>query len=84
MALKKEHQKDSKNHVSVLVSSKTCASCHLGPDHPNIEIYNNSMHGHIYNTEGQKWNFSSALDACEILILEPLHARLVAWQELAI
>jgi len=34
-----------------------CASCHLGPDHPNIEIYENSKHGHIYHTEGHTWNF---------------------------
>jgi len=34
-----------------------CASCHLGPDHPNIEIYENSKHGHIYRTEGYTWNF---------------------------
>jgi len=34
-----------------------CASCHLGPDHPNIEIYENSKHGHIFRTEGFTWNF---------------------------
>ncbi len=34
-----------------------CASCHLGPDHPNIEIYENSKHGHIYRTEGFTWDF---------------------------
>ncbi|MDT8437827.1 MAG: multiheme c-type cytochrome [Wenzhouxiangellaceae bacterium] len=34
-----------------------CASCHLGPDHPNIEIYENSKHGHIYLTEGHTWDF---------------------------
>lgn len=42
-----------------------CASCHLGPDHPDIEIYNNSMHGHIFNAEGSKWKFDSAPDAWE-------------------
>ncbi len=42
-----------------------CASCHLGPDHPDIEIYNNSKHGHIYNSEGIEWNFASAPDAWE-------------------
>ncbi|WP_028580853.1 multiheme c-type cytochrome [Desulfogranum japonicum] len=36
-----------------------CASCHLGPDHPDIEVYNNSKHGHIYNSEGGEWNYSS-------------------------
>ncbi|MFV0437787.1 MAG: multiheme c-type cytochrome [Desulfopila sp.] len=43
-----------------------CASCHLGPDHPDIEIYNNSKHGHIYNSEGSEWNFSAAPDAWEV------------------
>jgi hypothetical protein len=42
-----------------------CASCHLGPDHPDIEIYNNSMHGHIFNTEGDTWKYDSAPDAWE-------------------
>ena len=42
-----------------------CASCHLGPDHPNIEIFNNSKHGHLYNTEGDEWNFDTAPDAWE-------------------
>jgi len=37
-----------------------CASCHLGPDHPNIEIYENSKHGQIYRTEGHTWNFDGA------------------------
>ncbi len=37
-----------------------CASCHLGPDHPNIEIYENSKHGHVYKTEGHTWNFDGA------------------------
>lgn len=42
-----------------------CASCHLGPDHPDIEIFNNSKHGHIYNSEASEWNFNSAPDAWE-------------------
>jgi len=43
-----------------------CASCHLGPDHPDIEIFNNSMHGHIFNAEGHTWKFDSAPDAWEV------------------
>ncbi len=42
-----------------------CASCHLGPDHPNIEIFNNSKHGHIYNTQGEDWTWDTAPDAWE-------------------
>lgn len=43
-----------------------CASCHLGPDHPDIEIYNNSMHGHIYNSEGNTWKWDSAPDTWDV------------------
>ncbi len=42
-----------------------CASCHLGPDHPDIEIYENSKHGQIYATEGETWKWDSAPDAWE-------------------
>ncbi len=42
-----------------------CASCHLGPDHPDKEIYNNSQHGHIFNSEGSTWNYTAAPDAWE-------------------
>lgn len=42
-----------------------CASCHLGPDHPNIEIFNNSKHGHIFNTNSDDWRWDTAPDAWE-------------------
>ena len=42
-----------------------CALCHFGPDHPDIEIFNNSKHGQIYNSEGDTWNYTSAPDAWE-------------------
>ncbi len=38
---------------------EACASCHLGPDHPDIEIYENSKHGQIYATEGESWKWDS-------------------------
>jgi hypothetical protein len=37
-----------------------CAACHLGPDHPDFEIYKNSKHGQIYETEASTWNFTAA------------------------
>jgi len=37
-----------------------CSSCHLGPDHPNIEIFENSKHGHIWKTSGSDYNFDAA------------------------
>ncbi len=39
---------------------EACGQCHLGPDHPQIEIYNESKHGAIYQTEGDSWNFGAA------------------------
>ena len=40
----------------------TCGKCHMGPDHPQLEIYNESKHGILYrakikemNLESKKW-----------------------------
>ncbi len=38
---------------------ETCGKCHMGPDHPQIEIYNESMHGVIYNASVDKMNLNS-------------------------
>ncbi len=38
---------------------EACGSCHLGPDHPDIEIYENSKHGQIYAAEGETWKWDS-------------------------
>lgn len=38
---------------------ETCGQCHMGPDHPQIEIYMESKHGNIYQSEGDSWNWSS-------------------------
>ncbi len=37
----------------------TCGQCHRGYDHPHIEIYEESKHGNIYDSEGESWNWSS-------------------------
>lgn len=42
-----------------------CASCHLGPTHPDIEIFISSKHGHVYQTEGDEWTYDSPPDAWE-------------------
>lgn len=44
---------------------EACGACHLGPDHPNIEIYDESKHGQLYHTQGEKWEFDSPPDAWE-------------------
>ncbi|HPD46378.1 MAG TPA: multiheme c-type cytochrome [Anaerohalosphaeraceae bacterium] len=38
---------------------EACGQCHLGPDHPQIEIYNESKHGAIYHAEGHAWNWGA-------------------------
>lgn len=37
----------------------TCGQCHLGPDHPHVEIYEESKHGNIYDAEGENWDWSA-------------------------
>ena len=57
----------TRHKFSVAESRKpaACASCHLGPDHPDIEIYENSKHGQIYASEGDSWNWDAPPDAWE-------------------
>ncbi|MCD6289765.1 MAG: beta-ketoacyl-ACP synthase [Anaerolineae bacterium] len=38
---------------------ESCGTCHLGPDHPDIEIYENSKHGQIYAAEGEAWSWNN-------------------------
>jgi hypothetical protein len=44
---------------------EACGACHLGPDHPNIEIYMESKHGQNYLVGGDKWKYDSPPDAWE-------------------
>jgi hypothetical protein len=37
---------------------ETCGQCHMGPDHPQIEMFLESKHGNIYSSEGDSWNWS--------------------------
>jgi len=37
----------------------TCGKCHMGPDHPQIEIYNESKHGILYRANIDKMNLNS-------------------------
>ncbi|MBI9046143.1 MAG: hypothetical protein JEZ06_16745 [Anaerolineaceae bacterium] len=36
---------------------ETCNACHIGPDHPQWEIYQESPHGIAYATMGHDWNW---------------------------
>jgi hydroxylamine dehydrogenase len=39
---------------------EACGLCHLGPNHPQMEIYAESKHGAIYHSQGEKWNWQAA------------------------
>ncbi len=38
---------------------ETCGQCHLGPDHPQHEIYEESKHGNIYAASGDDWDWDA-------------------------
>ncbi len=37
----------------------TCGACHIGPDHPQTEIFMESAHGIAYATLGEEWNWDT-------------------------
>jgi hydroxylamine dehydrogenase len=39
---------------------EACGACHLGPDHPQIEIFKESKHGDIYDAFKQEYNWNAA------------------------
>jgi len=39
---------------------EACDQCHLDPDHPQIEIYEESKHGTIYHAYQDEYNFDAA------------------------
>ncbi len=39
---------------------ESCGSCHLGPDHPQLEIFNESKHGVRFAVEGASWKWDLA------------------------
>lgn len=38
---------------------ETCNACHIGPDHPQFEIYQESPHGIAYATGSDDWNWEA-------------------------
>jgi hydroxylamine dehydrogenase len=38
---------------------ETCNFCHIGPDHPQWEIYHESPHGIAYSSMGHNWNWEA-------------------------
>ena len=39
---------------------EACGQCHLGPDHPQVEIFDESKHGALYHAQGDSWNWNAA------------------------
>ena len=52
----------TRHRFSVMEARKpeACGQCHLGPDHPQIEIYMESKHGDIYTAFGDQYNWNAA------------------------
>lgn len=52
----------TRHRFSVMEARKpeACGQCHLGPDHPQIEIYMESKHGDIYTAFGSTYNWTAA------------------------
>lgn len=44
--------------LSQVRKPEVCGQCHLGPDHPQHEIYEESAHGVMYATQGDQWNWN--------------------------
>ncbi|MFP3870125.1 MAG: multiheme c-type cytochrome [Syntrophobacteria bacterium] len=49
----------TRHRFSIMEARKpeACDQCHLGPDHPQIEIYEESKHGTIYHAEAEQWDW---------------------------
>ncbi len=37
----------------------SCSNCHLGPDHPDKEVFESSVHGHIFDTNEKDYKFDT-------------------------
>jgi hypothetical protein len=41
--------------VAVARNPYTCGECHIGPDHPHIEIWLESKHGNVFTSNPENW-----------------------------
>jgi predicted heme/steroid binding protein len=46
--------------VAMARRAEACGSCHVGPEHPQTEIFKESKHGAIYAAEGRSWQWETA------------------------
>ena len=42
---------------------ETCGQCHMGPDHSQLEIYHESKHGVIFNSQREDFNLAARPEA---------------------
>ena len=45
---------------------ETCNYCHIGPDHPQWEIYHESPHGIAYATSGHNWHWDAETGTLDV------------------
>lgn len=50
----------ARHEFSIEVARKpfTCSQCHMGPDVPAFEVYEESKHGNIFHSKGQEWDWN--------------------------
>jgi hypothetical protein len=48
--------------VAIAREPRTCGQCHMGPDHSQIEIYEESKHGVMFNAQAALLNLAKAPD----------------------
>lgn len=46
--------------VALARQPETCGQCHMGPDHSQLEIFNESKHGVIFRSQKNRMNLSKA------------------------
>lgn len=45
--------------ISLAREPRTCGQCHMGPDHSQLEIYNESKHGALFNAQKAHMNLDA-------------------------
>jgi len=50
-----------RHEFSIEVARKpfTCSQCHMGPDVPAFEVYEESKHGNIFHSKEREWNWEA-------------------------
>jgi hypothetical protein len=49
--------------VEIARTPRTCGQCHMGPDHSQIEIYEESKHGIMFEAQASQLNLKAAPDS---------------------